>query len=564
MSDNAQVDLDNAPIDGGEPPVKVHITPKAVEAAAPVQVEEKPLGVTQAMNIEKKDTGAEVPKNPAPEAPPKPEEAIKDPNTKVDTLIENVIAETFGARDLFVNQLAFGKRETEYINKKLHDLYPDEESQKKASEDPLSMFNLIIGAFRDGWGSNQAMSLVDCLMQKNEAGKAPIDNLVHYKDEKVSSLGDGVTYHIKTGSVDISGEEARDAFMTELSGMKRVKLLNSGFWVTIRRPLIHELQEVFDAADMEQREAGYSIGAHFALAADVFIKQKFCQALIKYRIIRDSNLKDIFNVKDDVFFKALAYHDYEVLVHAVLSLMSRKGLRARVVCPECFRATMLDNIDVASSKYYNLDLITPQMKDWFDAKVDANGKPIGKRTLEDLEHYRKDILGFKMSWTEDFDPTKIRVNFSEPTMYKYFVTGEKLIRRIQDAVDEVSTDDEDRRKVILANLGAHVYHMLTPWVDTIEILDDNGNTRNRTSDAEAIMNTFDITTQENSPRPLDELSKFLAASKITYIGTFALECPYCHAKPDCGANQFYPLEAQTIFFGQLFRLLPEELTRRGA
>ena len=64
-------------------------------------------------------------------------------------------------------------------------------------------------------------------------------------------------------------------------------------------------------------------------------KKRFCDALIRYRIIRDSNLADIFNTEKDVFNKALSFHDYEVLLHAVLTLMSRKGFRARVVCPEC-------------------------------------------------------------------------------------------------------------------------------------------------------------------------------------------------------------------------------------
>jgi hypothetical protein len=40
-----------------------------------------------------------------------------------------------------------------------------------------------------------------------------------------------------------------------------------------------------------------------------------------------------------------------------------------------------------------------------------------------------------------------------------------------------------------------------------------------------------------------------------------MECPHCHSKPDFGLDQFFPLEVQTIFFGHLYRVLPEEITR---
>ena len=42
-----------------------------------------------------------------------------------------------------------------------------------------------------------------------------------------------------------------------------------------------------------------------------------------------------------------------------------------------------------------------------------------------------------------------------------------------------------------------------------------------------------------------------------------LECEKCHAKPNIGLEQFYPLEVQMLFFGQLYRLLPEAITSMG-
>lgn len=551
------VDMDGVTVAEGT------VSPKPIVAGEGTQVVEKPIAVGDTVGAPKRSEAEDVLAQAL--GAKKPEESVnaesltetggEDGDKKF--VIDEMVARTLSAPDLHINQFFLGKRDLQYISDKLHEMYPTEAKQKEASENPLSMFNLLLQSFRDGWGTNQLMSYIGVIANKVKGEtNRPCDHLTHAAE---AGIKDGFTTSVnKSGKVDLTGEEARNAFMASISGLLKVKLPNSGFWVTVRRPLIHELQDIFEAADLEMRETGYSIGPHFALVADVYIKRRFLDSLIKYRIIRDSNLEGIF--KDDTFFKALAFHDYDVLMHAVLSLMTRsKGIRARVVCPECNHATLLEKIDIQSAKFFNRELVTPAMHDWFIRKVDENGKPIGKLSLKDLEHYRKDILGFSYSFTEQFEDTNIRINLREPTMDVYFDIGDRICSQIQETIDESGTDDKQRRQLILANLAAHSYHMLGPWVDSLEQLDPTGNVTMRTSDIPTILDMFDITTQEASMKPLDELEKFLSMSKIAYIGLFALECPHCHAKPDVGANQFYPLELQTIFFGQLFRQLPAEL-----
>ena len=583
------VDLEGAPMEA------------PVDAATATPPEEQqmgePLGVTAALNIPKKSEavnpdellgealggGAESP-TPAEKEKPAPAPASTDGEAAAAPLAEtadapagedddtpydegsadDIVHQTFGDPDLHINQVMIGTYTLGHVENALRKLYPTEEMQVQAKKDPFSIFNLLLRAFRDGWGSNQLVSYLDVLVQKNAEGKELYKSLVPQSDKSLGSLGDGTTHKVRTKSVDLTDAEARDVFTSAISGLKRVKLLNSGFWVTIRRPELNELQDIYDAVDLESREVGYSIGPHFALVADLYIKKRFCEALIHHRIIRDSNLADIFNTEKEVFANALSFHDYEVLLHAVLSLMSRKGFRARVVCPECKKTTILEKIDIGSAKFVNRDLITPEINAWFSAKTDANGKPIGKRTLTDLIHYRDDILGYKGSYVLDFDPGKVRLHFRVPTMAEYFADGEMVVDRIRDVVNEKSTGDEDRRQLILANAAAHMYQMTSPWIGMIEQIDDEGNVVARTRAKDAILSVLDTAMQDQSDKPLTELDKFLAASKISYIGTAAIECPYCHAKPDVGMDQFYPLEVQTIFFGQLFRLLPAELMRAAS
>ena len=586
----SSVDLEGAPLEPDA--LAAEPTPAPVKSPAEQQIG-TPLNVAEHLNIPRKSettdpdalmqAALEEPKKgiverhqmPSPakvpaadgNAPAEPlnEVTDDDPGEEVDEAwaegsADDIVQQTFGDPDLHINQVMTGKYNVRYIEEMLRKYYPTEDDQVKAKNDPFSIFNLLLRAFKDGWGSNQLVSYLDVLVQaKDENSPKVYQQLVPQSDKSLGAFGDGTTHKVRTNGVDLTNDEARDVFTSAISGLRRVKLLNSGFWVTIRRPELNELQDIYDAVDLESREVGYSIGPHFALVADLYIKKRFCDALIRYRIIRDSNLADIF--KEDVFNMALSFHDYEVLLHAVLTLMSRKGFRARVVCPECKKSTVLEKIDISSAKFVNRDLITPEMNAWFTAKVDEKGKQIGKRTLDDVLKYQSEICNFSGDYILDFDPGKVRMYFKVPTMHEYFTVGEIIVDRIRDVVNEKSTGDEDRRQLILANAAAHMYQMTAPWISKIENLDEDGNVTARTSNSDAILAVLDTAMQDQNDKPLLELDKFLAASKISYIGTGALECPYCHAKPDVGLDQFYPLEVQTIFFGQLFRLLPAELMR---
>ena len=149
-----------------------------------------------------------------------------------------------------------------------------------------------------------------------------------------------------------------------------------------------------------------------------------------------------------------------------------------------------------------------------------------------------------------------------PTMYEFVEDGRILLGRLQEIIENSSDTDTRRSQQLMSNIDAHFVKMISPWVKNTEELDDDGNVVTRTEDSNTILSILDIATQEQTDVPFDKFTEFLGRSKITYIGTYSLECPHCHAKPDVGLkNQFYPLEVQTIFFGQMFRLLPAELTQ---
>lgn len=480
----------------------------------------------------------------------------KDPAAEY---IDSKSRETVFDKDLYLNQVTTGKRDPRKIAAVLRKFYPTKEEQARAEQDPVSLYNLLLIAFKQGWGTNQCASYSSSLAAKQADGTPAVE---HLADAKSVGLEDKTAKRIKHTDVNLTGDAAYNAFMSRMCGYRKINLLNSGFWVSVRRPIIDELQDMYDIIDMEQKELGYAIGSHFALCTDMYVKMKFCELCIKFKIIVDSNLKSLY--KDDNFIRALSVHDYDVLMHGVLSLMSRKGLRLRMVCPECFKSSILDNVDIASARYVNLNLLTPAVREWWNKPATT---PDGKRvfyTIKDLENYRENVLGFKMSFETVIGDANIRFNMRVPTMSEFVENGRILLGRLQEIIENSSDTDTRRSHQLMSNIDAHFVKMISPWVKNTEELGDDGSVITRTEDSKTILSILDIATQEQTDLPFDKFTEFLGNSKITWIGTYSLECPHCHAKPDVGLkNQFYPLEVQTIFFGQMFRLLPAELTQAG-
>ena len=507
-----------------------------------------------------------------PEKPAEPASQEEKPTPKFSLKIET---ESFGRRNITefnINQFLTGEYDINVLDRIISEMYPDEDSQKKALKDPTSFLSIIIQCIRNGWGSNALPSYLQVFAAKDKNGDTADKFLVPQSDKTLGNFGDVTAHETKKASGVLTGDEARKAFMGKLNGYRRVKLLNSGFWIALRRPLIHELQDIFDIIDMEQKEIGYTIGSHFALLADMYVKKIFLETLIKFRIIVDSNLEGIYD--DGVLVSALSFLDYESILQALLSLMSRKGLRARVVCPECKLVTILDNIDISSAKFVNRNIISDKMLEWWNTKTTPDGKPIGKRSVADVIKYQKEILGYKSEFTDTFGDSKVKMTFEVPTFKTYFEAGEVLFDQLRAVIDERSSIDATRRRIIFNNTAAHAFHMIAPWISSISCINDDGgiaftaaltadsSDKDRKSFIETVIDIFDTATQDDQQNGFAKFSEFIASSRISWIGTFALECPRCHAKPDVNlTNQFYPLEVQTIFFGQLYRLLPQALTQ---
>lgn len=489
----------------------------------------------------------------AEDVAPKPGEGAKEPG--VDEMLEEVLKNKKADEDddlkdidLETNQVIVGNKET--IVDDLVNRYPTRAAFDAARKDEKSLVSLCYSASNHGWGTTSGGDIRQVL-QIDDMYK----HLVSQQDRmKFPGIQDGHPSRITHKSVDVSGKEAILAIKARLGGIVRVNLLNSGFWVALRSPQLNELQEIFATIDFDNKEIGRILGGHFALITDMYLKRKFVEILVNKRLIVESNFADIF--KAGAFVRNLAYHDYETLLHGIVTLMTRGGMRYRCICPSCGMVSV-ETLDMSACKFINEDLWTPEVAAWWNNVVGPDGKPL-RRTENDLATYREQILGRKETYSQEFDnglgdKVKIDLVIKEPTMARFFEIGDKLIKNLNETIDAVSDGDSDKAEMIKASISIHQYQLIAPWIEELVLWRDEKNVEIKTTDSTAILEHLDQSIQQDS-KLFDALTKYIKDSRFVWIGTQSIRCPQCGAKPTTAMDSFYPLEIQTIFFGLLSRL----------
>lgn len=547
--------------------VKEEVAPAEIintEPVTPVPAFEEPVDSTK-----KTDVSPPAPqKEPEPITPDNPT-AKQNDQTGTDEVLEQlrtpVKADDTKSSvsyednpDFIFNQVILGRRD-ELIDD-MRKIYPTNSDVKKAIDDDNSFFNEVTNASTNGWhtGSINSIGQVLELHDAKDAVKPIGDRLTQQNTLTADKLADGAPSRIKHHSAAMSGKQAQLAIQARLGGIIRVNLLNSGFWVVLRAPHGSELQEIFTSIDLEGKEIGRTLGAHFALISDLFLKKKFCEVIVRHHLIQASNFVDIN--EPGALLRNLSYHDYDTLVHGIVSLMARRGMRVKLVCPKCqnIEATKLD---IAASKFVNMDLMTDKFRNWWGVTTKPDGSAI-TRTEDDLAKYRSEVLGFNSVVTQTIvngtgDNVVIKLILNVPVMSTYFNVGEMLIKDLNDTIANISSGDAKKEDLVKAALAIHGYQVLAPWISEMQVMADDGKTVDiSTRDVRAIIDYLDTSIQQNDATDnelFDKLNQFVADSRFNYFGSCSIECSKCHAKPESGLDNFFALDMQQIFFGLLFR-----------
>ena len=490
---------------------------------------------------------------PQPPLPQKPEE----PNT-LDELVEQPEQNTDDDDDdtpvdLKINSILFGKLD-EALDE-IRQTYTTAKDFDAAQDDPNSLLSKYMTTAMHGWPTGRRNFLVDILELRDKIG----DKLVQQAGAEIPAIVDGRPAAVHKHGANLNGKEAAMILQSCLGGLHRVCLLNSGFWVVLRAPGMDELNELFNTIDAEGRELGRSLGAHFALISDMYIKRKFLELLIKRRIIVESNFENIYD--KDEFEKALSFHDYDALMHGLLSICTRKGLRMQMYCPKCHEESEETRMDISACKFIDRSLMTDAMIAHWNRKRDAKGNRI-MLGREDLRRYRE-MLPVKTETivqlvNNGFSNTRVEMDLATPSFARYFRVGARLITDLTQTMNNIAKGNEDKADLIKDSLEIHGYQLIAPWVQQLRVYEDKDSKEPVliTEDTDVILDYLDgIIQDDQTLDTIGTLNEFISKTRITYIGTFSLECPHCHAKPETGGINFYPIDVHTVFFGQCFRLL---------
>lgn len=517
---------------------------------------------------EENDTPAPTPPPQPPEEPaaqpepPKPDTPAPAEEAEGDTTLNDIASEPITPEeddiddlpvDLKINSILFGKLEeaVEEIRK----TYKTAKDFDRAQNDPTSLLSKYMTTAMHGWPTGKRNFLLDVLQRRDKVG----DTLKRQTEAEIPAIIDGRPAAIRKHGSNLSGREASMVLQNCLGGLHRVCLLNSGFWVVLRAPGMDELNELFNTIDAEGKELGRSLGAHFALISDMYIKKKFLDMLIKRRIIVESNFQNIY--EKDELEKVLSFHDYDALMHGILSICTRKGLRMQMYCPKCGKESEETKMDIGACKFIDRSLMTDAMIEYWGQKRDKNGNRI-MRTRADLDRYAE-MLPVKADTIVQYvdngiSSTRVEMDLAVPSFARYFRIGARLITALTQTMNNIARGNEDKTELIKDSLEIHGYQLIAPWVKTLRVYDDKDAKEPIlvTDDTDVILDYLDgIVQDDQTLDTIGVLNDFIAKTRVTYIGTFSLECPHCHAKPDTEGINFYPIDVHTIFFGQCFRLL---------
>lgn len=345
----------------------------------------------------------------------------------------------------------------------------------------------------------------------------------------------------KLGGREVSGATAITLMQSKYRGLVKANLMNSGISVRVKGLSMYEHDEVHRIVASEGYQFGRELGAVFYLYSDFLIKESIMKLIFK-NIVQTS----LENGDDyETFISNVSIHDYDTLLWAFIHAANPEGVEGIIACtnPSCRNITRKD-FHVQNLAYTDWNRVgKAAINMWSDNPGMWNTLQVSqyKNTLagcnDDASIIRVEI--------PDTDPIKIYLEV--PTMKKYFEFAESFYRSaIKDLKTEKPTEDDVKNYYEMT-----YYRALTPWIKRIEILDaetgevdsyiPEGLPMNEYAEIMDIIQAASISIHK-------EIHKFMARSKMTFIGHPDIVCPVCKTPSSYATNGLIPYDVQSIFF----------------
>lgn len=325
----------------------------------------------------------------------------------------------------------------------------------------------------------------------------------------------------------LTGREAKLAVLARAKGLRKVHLLNSGFWVTIRPPRIAELSQWYADVSMETKDFGRLLGGHVFMFSDVLLRRKFMEVFPG--LVVDSNLENWR--APERLAKMISIQDFDTIVWACCTLIYKEAITVNVHCTneDCQYVAENYKVDIDKIRFTNLDAIPEEAYSYLSKQLVS----MDKVSSAQIKQYHK-LLGFNKDYVLGDVTYKLHV----PSIFKFIECGAEFIKQIMESLKGVDDgfDGELEREV-----RVNIAKTYLPWVSRIVTPEFE------TDDPEAI--AVQMEQDVLSDRSLsDEILNYQYSTKLSYFCYTMLECPKCHKTPSAVLTDYYPLDPTYLFF----------------
>ena len=334
----------------------------------------------------------------------------------------------------------------------------------------------------------------------------------------------------------LTGRDAKLAILARAKGLRKVHLLNSGFWVTIRPPRIAELSQWYADVSTETKDFGRLLGGPVFMFSDVLLRRKFMEVFPS--LVVDSNLENWR--APERLAKMISIQDFDTIVWACCTLIYKEAITVNVHCTneDCQYVAQNYKVDIDKIRFTNLDAIPEEAYSYLSKQLVS----MDKVSSAQIKQYHK-LLGFNKDYVLGDVTYKLHV----PSIYKFIECGAEFIKQIMESLKGVDSgfDGELEREV-----RVNVAKTYLPWVSRIVTPEFE------TDDPEAIAAQMEMDVLQDRSLS-DEILQYQYATKLSYFCYTMLECPKCHKTPSAVLTDYYPLDPTYLFFFLFSRQLDQ-------
>ena len=343
----------------------------------------------------------------------------------------------------------------------------------------------------------------------------------------------------KQGHSVLSGSAARAAVKSQIQGLYRIQLYNSGFWIDVCPPDLAQIESWMTSIDRESKEMGRYLGGVSYTVTGVLLKKKMCDILKE--IVYRSNYEHWS--RPDKLFQHISFHDYDTILWGLCCAMYRDGAGIGVYCtnPDCRYVDNSQYLDLTKLCYINTAIFPPECMKFMTERAHRISDTV---TDEDLNKYQE-MLHFTKT-TSVIESVHVSYKMSVPSLYEVVESGAALVGEL---VAKANGEKNIQSDIMQNQLTFHLFKMFLPWINTLTMYhDDNATVKHILYDKMAIYDSL-LTEKYDQTNLYEEIVTFIRDTKIAYHAAHTLKCPKCGKLAELDKDNITPLDMEYIFFG---------------